>query len=54
LDQVLGGEVDQLISELSGGHFHRTLLDQRFDEVGLDNLSGTISTASAQQSLILQ
>lgn len=40
LDEVLGGEVDRLISELSGRGFHRGLLDQRFDEVGLDNLFG--------------
>src|SRR5260370_6625751 len=40
LDEVLGGEVDQLIGELSGGHFHRGLLDQRFDEVGLYDLFG--------------
>jgi hypothetical protein len=40
LDDLLGGDVDLLIQELNGAHFHRGLLTQRFDEVGLDNLPG--------------
>jgi hypothetical protein len=38
LDEVLGGEVDLLIADLARGSFHRGLLDQRFEEVGLDDL----------------
>lgn len=40
LDEIQGGEVDLLIGELSGGHFHRGLLDLRFDEVGLHDMFG--------------
>jgi hypothetical protein len=40
LDDVLGGDVDLLIQDLNGGGFRRGLLEQRFDEVGLDSLSG--------------
>lgn len=54
LDEVLGGEVDRLISELSGGHFGRGFLDRRFDEVGLDACSRTINTASARRLLTVR
>lgn len=40
LDDVLGGDVDLLIQELRGTHYRRGLLEQRFDEVGLDSLAG--------------
>jgi hypothetical protein len=38
LDELLGGEVDLLVEELRGQHFHRGKLEMRFDEVGLDSL----------------
>ena len=37
---MLGGEVDLLIADLARGSFQRGSLDQRFDEVGLDDLFG--------------
>ena len=40
LGDILGGDVDQLIQELRGDHFRRGLLEQRFDQVGLDSLPG--------------
>jgi len=38
LDELLGGDVDLLIAELSGAGWSRGKLDRRFDEVGLDSL----------------
>lgn len=40
LDDILGGDVDNLIQELRGHHFRRGLLEQRFDEVRLDSVPG--------------
>lgn len=40
LDDLLGGDVDLLVQELRGGPYRRGLLEQRFDEVGLDTLPG--------------
>lgn len=40
LDDLLGGDVDFLVQELRGRHYSRGLLEQRFDEVGLDSLPG--------------
>jgi hypothetical protein len=38
LDELGGGEVDLLVRELRGQHYHRGELETRFDEVGLDSL----------------
>jgi Abortive infection C-terminus len=55
LDELIGGEVDRLIDELRSGSFYRGLLNQRFDEVGLDDLFADdqyrLGAAVAQRSM---